>query len=76
MKCQDLINYFIVDRVNGKTFNPDVCMDTYLTAYSNVATDANRFVINFSKLKKGLAEKRYRLIKKQYEIDYFKTIIL
>jgi hypothetical protein len=62
MKCQDLINYFIVDRKSGKTFTPDVCMDKYLTAYSNVATDTNQFIINFSKLKKGLKERRYRLI--------------
>jgi hypothetical protein len=64
MNCQDLINYFIVDRVNGKTYTPDVCMNQYLTAYSNIATDTKTFIINFSKLKKGLSEKRYRLIKR------------
>jgi hypothetical protein len=64
MKCQDLINYFIVDRISGKTFTPNVCMEKYLTAYSNVATDTNQFVINFSRLKKGLKERRYRLILK------------
>lgn len=64
MKCQDLINYFIIDRKSGKTFDPDVCMDKYLVAYSNVATDTHRFIINFSRLKIGLRERRYRLIRK------------
>jgi len=62
MKCQELINYYIVCRKTGKTYTPDVCMDKYLTAYSNIATDTNRVVINFSRLKKGISEKRYRLV--------------
>lgn len=62
MICQDLINYYIVDRKSGKTYTPDVCMYSYLTAYSNVATEPNHVYINFSKIKKGLAEKRYRLV--------------
>jgi hypothetical protein len=64
MTCQNLINYYIVCRKTGKTFTPDICMDKYLFAYSNVATDTHRFIINFSKLKKGLKEKRYRLIER------------
>lgn len=64
MTCQELINYYIVDRKNGKTYTPDVCMDSYLFAYSNIATDKSRFLINWAKLKKGLAEKRYRLIER------------
>jgi len=62
MKCQDLIKYYIVDRKSGKTFTPDVCMDKYLTAYSNAATDTKQFIIIFSKILKGLQDKRYRLI--------------
>jgi len=64
MKCQDLINYYIVDKKSGKTFTPDVCMDKYLTAYSNVATDIHQYVIIYSKLVAGLQEKRYRLIER------------
>ena len=64
MTCQELINYFIVDRKSGKTFEPYVCMEKYIVAYSNVATDTKQFIINFSRLTKGLAEKRYRLILK------------
>lgn len=62
MTCQSLIGFYIVDRKSGKTYTPDVCMDKYLTAYSNCATDQHRFIINFSRIKKGLAERRYRLI--------------
>lgn len=69
MTCQDLISYYIVDRENGKTYTPDVCMDKYLWAYSNCATDTSRFIINFSRLIKGLSEKRYRLIPRS-EFDF------
>jgi len=66
LNCQSLIDYYIVDRKNGKTYSPDVCMDKYLVAYSNCATDQHRFIINFSRIKKGLAERRYRLIPKSF----------
>lgn len=66
MTCQQLIGFYIIDRKNGKTYTPVVCMESYLFAYSNVATDKHRFLINFSRLKKGLAEKRYRLIPRSF----------
>lgn len=64
MKCQNLKYYFIIDRINGKSYDPYVCMDKYLIAYSNCATDTKAFVISFNKLLQGLKEKRYRLILK------------
>jgi hypothetical protein len=63
---QDLIYYFIIDRIKGISYDPYFCGDRYLLAYSNRATDARPFTINLSKLKKGLAEKRYRLVKKSH----------
>jgi hypothetical protein len=58
MKC------FIIDRKSGKSFEPYTNGKNYITAYSNVATDKNLFVINVPRLLAGLKEKRYRLILK------------
>ena len=64
MTCQSLINYFIVDTISGITYEPYVCMDSYLVAYPNTA-NGKQTVINFSRLTKGLTERRYRLTPKQ-----------
>jgi hypothetical protein len=60
---QYLIDYYIIDRKSGITYEPYVCMDKYIVAYPNIAT-GKQTIINGSKLKKGLAEKRYRLVPK------------
>jgi hypothetical protein len=58
-----LIDYYIIDRKTGISYNPYVCMGKYLIAYPNIAT-GKQTIINAAKLKKGLAERRYRLIPK------------
>lgn len=63
MNCQNLINYFIVDRKSGISYDPYVCMSSYLVAYPNTA-NGKQTVINYSRLTKGIAEKKYRLIQK------------
>lgn len=63
MTCQNLINYFIVDRKSGITYEPYICMNNYLVAYPNKA-NWKQTVINYSRLTKGITEKRYRLILK------------
>lgn len=63
---QNLVNYYIVHRATGISYNP-----TYITtgnglmlAISNKATATREVVINVKKLIAGLSEKRYRLVPK------------
>ncbi len=58
-----LINYYIIDRRNGISYEPCVCGETFILAYPNRAT-GTEVLINTRKLVKGLTEKRYRLIPK------------
>lgn len=55
------LDYYIIDRKNGISYDPFLSLDKFLFAYSNKAIDANPFRINIERLIKGLAENRYRL---------------
>lgn len=61
-----LLNYFIIDRKSGKSFDPFYFGErkNILIAYSNCATDPNPFEIKIKNLISGLKEKRYRLVMK------------
>lgn len=60
-----LINYYIIHRESGISYNPDFISSTgnIMTATTNSALRPNA-VINVKKLVTGLAQKRYRLIPK------------
>jgi len=63
MTCQSLINYFIIDRKSGISYDTYFCGSSYIIAYPNIAT-GKQTLINYSRLLNGLKEKRYRLVKK------------
>lgn len=68
MNSQSLINYFIIDTVSGITYEPYVCMNSYIVAYPNTA-NGKQTVINLSRLNKGLIERRYKLTPKRMAIS-------
>lgn len=61
-----LVNYYIVKKSTGVTYNPDFITSTgqLMIATSNRATENNPVVINMKKLIVGLQERRYRLVPK------------
>ena len=62
---QNLINYYIVHRATGVSFDPTYISRSgaIMTAIANTAVNKDK-VINVSKLIKGLTERRYRLVPK------------
>ncbi len=65
MIAQTLINYYIIDRINGISYEPYLRYgNALLVARSNKATITTPVYINVNRLVKGLQEKRYRLILK------------
>jgi len=66
MTCQNLIEYYIVDRLRHKTYVPYVCMNKYLIAHSNIATETKPLIINYRLLIVGLKDRRYRLVKRNF----------
>lgn len=65
---ENLLNYFIVDRLSDKSYDPFLMNENFLFAYSNCANDKGVFQINIQRLIKGLVKRKYRLVYKNLVI--------
>lgn len=59
-----LINYYIIKRSTGVSYDPYEAGSKFLIATSNRATENNPVIINVPMLIKGLKQKKYRLVAK------------
>ena len=60
----DILNYYIIDRRSGISYDPFCIIGNFMAAHSNRATDKGVTRINVPKIVTGLSHRRYRLVNK------------